>query len=205
MANLNKELKKLFFATLKRKAEEASRRTSPTYGGGGYCGGMMPPVTHRPTTYQSNLFSQTDGVGCIYFYEWSDTTRIPKSYYTLKAFEAFLNDCHIYLASWQREVLSHMKHSYVACKRGERDIIIKGTFPELSKELNKPKATEEGSGKKSENPFPHIPSTASTATNRGSEDVEPYSVAITRPPSMRHMEPVFEPEGRWDEEGRWFG
>ena len=136
MANLNKELKKLFFATLKRKAEEASRRTSPTYGGGGYCGGMMPPVTHRPTTYQPNLFSQTDGVGCIYFYEWSDTTRIPKSYYTLKAFEAFLNDCH-------------------------------------------------------------TPSTASTATNRGSEDVEPYSVAITRPPSMRHMETVFEPEGRW--------
>lgn len=185
MANLNKELKKLFFATLKRKAEEASRRTSPTYGGGGYCGGMTPPVTHRPTTYQPNLFSQTDGVGCIYFYEWSDTTRIPKSYYTLKAFEAFLNDCHIYLASWQREVLSHMKHSYVACKRGERDIIIKGSFPELSKELNKPKPTEEGS--KSTVPF----------TSKGSEDREPYNVAITRPPSMRHMETVFEPEGRW--------
>jgi len=186
MANLNKELKKLFFATLKRKAEEATRRTSPTY-----CGGMMPPVTHRPTTYQPNLFSQTDGIGCIYFYEWSDTKRTPKTYYTLKAFESFLNDCHIYLASWQREVLSHMKHSYVACKKGERDIIIKNSYTELTK------AIEEGSGKKSESPFPHTPSTASTATNRGSEDVEPYSVAITRPPSMRHMQPMFEPEGRW--------
>lgn len=191
MANLNKELRKIFFATLKRKAEEGTRRTSPTYGGGGYCGGMMPPVTHRPTTYQPNLFSQTDSIGCIYFYEWSDTTRTPKTYYTLKAFESFLNDCHIYLVSWQREVLSHMKHPYVACKKGERDIIIKNSYTELTK------AIEEGSGKKSENPFTHIPSTASTATNRGGEDVEPYSVAITRPPSMRHMEPVFEPEGRW--------
>ena len=180
MANLNKELKKLFFATLKRKAEEASRRTSPTYGGGGYCGGMMPPVTHRPTTYQPNLFSQTDGVGCIYFYEWSDTTRIPKSYYTLKAFEAFLNDCHIYLASWQREVISHMKHPYIACKKGERDIIIRNSFTELSK------AIEEGS--KSTVPF---------TQNKGSEDKEPYNVAITRAPHMRHMETVFEPEGRW--------
>ena len=59
------------------------------------------------------------------------------------------------------------------------------------------RAIEEGSGKKSESPFTHIPSTASTATNKGSEEREPYAVAITRPPSQRHMQEVFEPEGRW--------
>ena len=113
MANLNKELRKLFFATLKRKAEEASKPRTPMY-----LGGTVPPVTHRPTTYQPNLFSgQTDSIGCIYFYEWSDTTRNPKTYYTLKAFENFLNDCHIYLASWQREVLSHMKHRGILSSR----------------------------------------------------------------------------------------
>lgn len=199
MANLNKELRKIFFTTLKRKAEEATRRTSPTYGGGGYCGGMMPPVTHRPTTYQPNLFSQTDSIGCIYFYEWSDTTRTPKTYYTLKAFESFLNDCHIYLASWQREVLSHMKHPYVACKKGERDIIIKNSYTELTK------AIEEGS-KAATVPFtpskPTLPECMKPMTER-----EPYQVAITRPfvGPNRMLQPVFEPEGRWDEEGRWFG
>ena len=178
MANLNKELKKLFFAHLKRVAEEKSKPN--TSGNVGYCGGVMPPVTHRPTIYQPNLFSQTDNIGCIYFYEWSDTNRTPKTYYTLKAFEKFLNDCQIYLASWQREVISRMKHPYIACKKGERDIIIRNSFTELSK------AIEEGS--KSTVPF---------TQNKGSEDKEPYNVAITRAPHMRHMETVFEPEGRW--------
>jgi hypothetical protein len=198
MANLNKELKKIFFTTLKRKAEEASKPRAPMY-----LGGTVPPVTHRPTTYQPNLFSgQTDSIGCIYFYEWSDTTRNPKTYYTLKAFENFLNDCHIYLASWQREVLSHMKHPYVACKKGERDIVIKNSYMELSK------AIEEGSKAAITVPFTPSKSQESKApftVGGGSEDREPYNVAITRPPSMRHMEPVFEPDGRWPEEGRWLG
>lgn len=179
MANLSKELRKIFFTTLERKAEESKRRTTPTYGG--YCGGMMPPVTHRPTTYQPSLFQGDNGaMCCIYFYEWSDTKRIPKTYYTLKAFENFLNDCHIYLASWQREVLTHMKHPYIACKKGGRDIVIKSNYMELTK------AIEEGSNSSSL-PF----------NNNGSRDEEPYAVAITRPPRQRHMQEVFEPEGRW--------
>lgn len=181
MANLNKELKKLFFAHLKRVAEEKSK--SSTSSNVGYCGGMTPPVTHRPP-YQVGLFNGAINndyyMGCIYFYEWSDTNRTPKTYYTLKAFEKFLNDCHIFLASWQREVISHMKHPYIACKKGERDIIIRNSFTELSK------AIEEGS--KSTVPF---------TQNKGSEDKEPYNVIITRAPHMRHMETVFEPEGRW--------
>lgn len=174
MANLSKELKNLFHAHLKRVSEEKNKPS-------GYCGGGILPVTHRP--FQPNLFNNNDYyIGCIYFYEWSDTTRSPKTYYTLKAFEKFLNDCQIYLASWQREVLSHMKHPYVACKKGERDIIIKNSYTELTK------AIEEGSKKTSTVPF---------TVNRGSEDREPYNVAITRAPHMKHMETVFEPEGRW--------
>lgn len=44
MANLNKELKKLFFAHLKRVGEEKSKANAS--GNVGYCGGMTPPVTH---------------------------------------------------------------------------------------------------------------------------------------------------------------
>jgi len=190
MANLNKELKKIFLTTLKRKAEEASRpRTNSTY-----CGGMIPPVGHRPTTYQPNLFSKTDSICCIYFYEWSDVARTPKTYYTLKAFENFLNDCHIYLVSWQREILSHMKHPYVACKKGKRDIIIKNSYTELTK------AIEEGSKANTvpfiqSKPSDGIPHFMSPMTER-----EPYNVAITRAPSARHMQPMFE-----ESEGGWFG
>lgn len=68
-----------------------------------------------------------------------------------------------------------MKHPYITCKKGERDIIIRNSFTELSK------AIEEGS--KSTVPF---------TQNKGSEDKEPYNVAITRLPHMRHMETVFE-------------
>jgi hypothetical protein len=70
------------------------------------------------------------------------------------------------------------------------------------------KAIEEGSKAAITVPFTPSKSQESKApftVGGGSEDREPYNVAITRPPSMRHMEPVFEPDGRWPEEGRWFG
>ena len=182
MANLSKDLKKLFYAHLENK-------NKPKFNIGGYVP-PTTPVTHRPP-YQPSLFDNSNGViGCIYFYEWSDVTRTPKTYYTLKAFENFLNDCQIYLASWQREVLSHMHHPYVACKRGEKDIIIKNSYIALRD------AIEEGS--------PSKQLAAPFAAHGGSEDVEPYNVAITRPPSMRHMQPMFEPEGRWPQ-GGFFG
>lgn len=190
MANLSKDLKKLFYAHL----ENAKK---PKYNVGGYVP-PTTPVTHRPP-YQPSLFDNSNGaIGCIYFYEWSDVTRTPKTYYTLKAFENFLNDCQIYLASWQREVLSHMRHPYVACKKGEKNIIIKNSYIALRD------AIEEGDEKKDKNPFIQTPSTVSSTGQRGSEDAEPYNVAITRPPSMRHMQPMFEPEGRWPE-GGYFG
>ena len=179
MANLSKELKKLFFAHLKNKNKPRE------YGS---------VVTHRPTptTYQPSLFN-SGVIGCIYFYEWSDTNRTPKTYYTLNAFEKFLNDCHIYLLSWQREVISHMKHPYVACKKGKKEIVIKNSFSELSK------AIEEGSSV--ENAFKNNPFTDTCAHNGN----EPYNVAITRPPSMRHMHAMVEPDGRWSEDGHYFG
>ena len=182
MANLNKELKKLFYAHLENKRK-------PSYNVGSYVPPTTPPVTHRPP-YQSPLMKDDGVMGCIYFYEWSDVTRAPKTYYTLKAFENFMNDCHIYLASWQREIIKNMRHPYIACRKGERDIIIKNTYMALCS------AIEEDGAKKT--------TTAPFAAHGGSEDIEPYNVAITRPPSMRHMQPMFEPESRWPQ-GGFFG
>ena len=168
MANLSKKLEVLFRQYLIRKEKEKSVPVTYSYGG-----------SYRYNSWMNEDTEKYEGV--IYFYEWSDTKRTPKTYYTLKAFENFLNDCHIYLASWQREVLSHMKHPYVACKKGERDVIIKKSYEMLKNELTIP----------SPQPTPVSPSTF-----RGSEEREPYSVAITRP-TIQRPPMVFEPEGRY--------
>ena len=112
MSNLSKELKKLFFATLRRKAEESSRVSSLVY---------------------SNGYGSTSGMVNIFFYEWSDPYRTPRTFYTLAAFEKFLNDSRIYLAYWQRDILTHMKYSYVSCKKGAKELIIKSTYMDLRK------------------------------------------------------------------------
>lgn len=181
MANLNKELKKLFFKSLARQERDkyqprvlGTPRRSPMY----------------PS--QRLLFSgqDNDKIGIIFFYEWSDVSGTPKTFYTLAAFEKFLNECEIYLLGWQREVLSNIHNPYVACKKGEKDLVIKNSYDKLKEAL-----TEGSTSIKP--PFPH-------SSNKGSEDVLPYNVAITRPPSMRHMEKAFEPEGRWPQNGGWW-
>lgn len=161
MANLNKQLKALFNQYLygPKKSSVETRHESYT-----------PPVRG---------FSEFTGI--IYFYEWSDATRTPKSFYALDKFEEFLNRSGIYLKSYQREIIKCMHNPYIACKKGEKDLIIKKSYEMLKNELTIP----------SPQPTPVSPSTF-----RGSEDREPYSVAITRPPIQRPPM-VFEPEGRY--------
>ena len=162
MANLSKQLKALFNQYLygPKKSSVETRHESYT-----------PPVRN---------FGEFTGI--IYFYEWSDTNRAPRSFYSLEKFEEFLNQSGIYLKSYQREIIKCMHNPYIACKKGERDLIIKKSYEMLKNELTIP----------SPQPTPVSPSTF-----RGSEDREPYNVAITRLPHMRHMETGFEPEGRW--------
>jgi hypothetical protein len=156
MANLSKDLKTLFDKYLygPKKSNIETRHE-----------GYTPPVRG---------FCEFTGI--IYFYEWSDATRTPKSFYSLEKFEEFLNKSGIYLKSYQREIIKCMHNPYIACKKGERDLIIKKSYEMLKNELclSFPK------------PTPPTP-----ATYRGSEDREPYSVAITRPPM------VFEQGGRY--------
>ena len=108
MANLSKDLKDLFHASLKRSSSNT--------------------FYHRSST-------SSNGVSVIYFYEWSDATRIPKTFYTLDAFESFMKDCGIYLQSFHREILRHLPKSFVACKKGEKSLIIRVDYDSLKKEL----------------------------------------------------------------------
>lgn len=158
MANLSKDLKTLFDKYLygPKKSSVETRHESYT-----------PPVRN---------FGEFTGI--IYFYEWSDATRTPKSFYALDKFEEFLNRSGIYLKSYQREIIKCMHNPYIACKKGERDLIIKKSYEMLKNELTIPSPQ---------------PTPSTLATPRGSEDREPYNVAITRPPM------VFEPDSRYPE------
>lgn len=180
MGNLNKKLKDLFNAYLERLEKERTTTTT---------------IYHSPY-YPRYKSDDSDFQGVIYFYEWSDSNRTPRAYYTLKAFENFLNSSQIFLASYQKELIKNMHYSYIACKKGGKELFIKSSYEALKNAL------EEG--------------------KKGSEDSEPYNVAITRhpqyqgekavkvlsckvyppnlPKSSINRPPMYmEPENRWSE------
>ena len=163
MANLSKDLKNIFNKYLERKEREKYQPKKESY-------------------FQPTLFSggESQFTGIIYFYEWSDVTRQPKTFYTLEKFEDFLESCNIYLVGYQREILKNMRNPYVACKRGTKELIIKVTYEALKGALN---------AESSFNPMV-MP------------QKEPYQVAVTRPPMK------FEPENRYPDMGEyneWLG
>lgn len=164
MANLNKQLKELFHAYLKRI-------NSPTI-----------PVRHE-SYRQPSLFDQ-EFTGVIYFYEWSDVTRTPRSFYTLKKFEEFLSESEIFMLGYQREIIKNMHNPYITCRKGTKELIIKVSYEALKSAVNL-----ESSSMTSRPPF-------SNFMAMGSED----KGRIQRPM-------VYEPEGRWQDENefQWYG
>lgn len=164
MANLSKDLKSIFNKYLERKENER----------------LHPRVEHE-SYFQPTLFSGGgEFKGVIYFYEWSDVSRTPKSFYSLEKFEDFLESCNICLVGYQREILKNMHNPYVACKRGTKELIIKVTYEALKGALN------------AENSFNPM----------AMPQKEPYQVAVTRPPMK------LEPENRYPDMGEfneWLG
>ena len=110
MANLSKELKSIFNKYLERKEDERLHPKKESY-------------------FQPSLFSGNGEFrGVIYFYEWSDITRAPKTFYSLEKFEDFLETSNIYLLGWQREIVRNMRNPYVTCKKGTKELLIKVMF-----------------------------------------------------------------------------
>lgn len=159
--NLNKELRGLFFKWLARLEYERTHR--------------YPSCGHRPPSYtphqeRINFGGDDEIEGCIYFYEWSNVTAIPRTFYTLKSFESFLDTSGIYIPSYQWELIRNIPNPYIACKKNSKDLVIKISWDALKDALEEDKAEVS-----SKNPF----------HNKGSEDSEPYQVGITRVPSQQ--------------------
>ena len=67
----------------------------------------------------------------IYFYEWSDVNKCPKSFYTLTAFDNYLKSCGITLELYQRDIINNLGTVYVTCYTGTKNLNIRSTYRNL--------------------------------------------------------------------------
>jgi hypothetical protein len=114
----------------------------------------------KTTSYSDKARFVDNFRGVIYFYEWSDTKREPKCFVTMAYFSYFLQQCGITLLLYQKDVIETMKSVYVACKKGTKELLIRGSLEELRKAL-------EDSEKNFLVPSTEVPRAANAATSNG--------------------------------------
>ena len=176
MGNISKEkLWSLFRLYLIRIEEEKNSYTPPSYS---RCGGIGTQSDYDPF----------DGV--IYFYEWSDMNRAPMMFYSLTAFEDYMKRCNIFMPPFQRDMIRNLEHSYVTCKKGKSELLIRGTRPGLLEALSRDDAPGV-----SVNDLPPL------VENDGQLRL-PYPVSCTYPPSMTRVPPMYNYHGNPEE---WIG
>ena len=127
--NRSKDLRALFRQSLinernRPKTDYNSR--SPMYGGSGnFTGGV-----HRALT------PFCDNNVRIYFYEWSDPTKAPRTFYQLDAFDNFLKTSGIYMELYQKDIIRNLGTVYITCYTGTKNLSIRGTYGNLLESLN---------------------------------------------------------------------
>jgi len=111
MENLSKKLEVLFrqYLIRKEKEKQAPSRCYPGYQDNGWM--------EKNESYN----------GIIYFYELSDINRSPVLFYNIGAFDTFLRRYGIYMLQYQRDVIKQLERSYITCKTGTRNLLIRGT------------------------------------------------------------------------------
>lgn len=117
MGNLNKELGSLFKRYITRKETEARQ-----------------PIVFRTSDYYKNLWGNNDKkpyLGTIFFYEWSDISRLPTRYFSLSLFEKFLSECDLCLEPHQRDIILNLPQSFISCKKGCKELIVRGSYDSL--------------------------------------------------------------------------
>lgn len=64
----------------------------------------------------------------IFFYEWSDVTRTPLAFHSLKEFTEFLNKSGITLSTLDRTKLNFYRTNYVACYKNTNTLNIRWSY-----------------------------------------------------------------------------
>jgi hypothetical protein len=89
-----------------------------------YGGGVLGNVHRIPSQYADNSVR-------IYFYEWSDPTKTPRTFYQLDAFDNFLKTSGIYMEYHQNEIIKNLGTVYITCYTGTKNLIIRSTYKNL--------------------------------------------------------------------------
>ena len=131
----------------------------------------------------------------IYFYEWSDIYRVPRTFDDISAFDDYLKGCGIYMQMYQREIIINCGTAYATCYKGSKELNLKGSYAKLfdsmkehdklSNELNKLDDID----KKKEDPF--------------KEGLPP--MYKEQESQIKRPEVLMEPESRWSDYDDEFG
>ena len=166
--NRSKDLRDLFRQSLIRKRTEVGRRVSPMY---------------NASTLKSYITNARAGNGImVYFYEWSDINRVPRTFHDMEELERFLRASGIYMELYQKEIVANLATVYMTCYKGTKSLNVRSTYAALVDSMKT--SANVGGGQKI--------------------DVAPM-LPFKENPSAIHRPRMVELEGRWDADGGYGG
>lgn len=187
--NRSKDLRDLFRKSLKRKATEVTTYRASDY--------------RRHGAYESEI-NFVDKIK-VYFYEWSDVTRVPRTFDDLGSLEDYLKACGMYLQLYQRDIINNCGTVYMTCYKGSKELNVRGSYGKLLDSMNEhdrlSKQIEE-SKKEKESTTSTVggrPSDPSMDIFKGSNPFYGGTKTVDSPSGIQRPVMV-EPEGRWQEE-----
>lgn len=72
----------------------------------------------------------------VHFYEWSDATSVPRTFYTIEAFDTYLKGCGIYAQLYEKDIIVNLGESFISCYRGKKTLCIRATYKHLLETMN---------------------------------------------------------------------
>ena len=124
--NRSKDLRNLFRESLKNARNHITTSSGSS--------SNVLSVHRIPNQYEREIqFSKEIR---IYFYEWSDITKAPRTFYNVDGFDNFLKTSGIFMAGYQREIILNIGTVYVACYLGTKNLNIRSTYRNLLDSMN---------------------------------------------------------------------
>lgn len=72
----------------------------------------------------------------VHFYEWSNVTSVPRTFYSISAFDTYLKGCGIYTQLYERDIIVNLGECFVSCYRGKKQLCIRATYKHLLETMN---------------------------------------------------------------------
>lgn len=169
--NRSKDLRDLFRKSLARKRTEV----------------RTPPMYNTRPNFMNHL---KDGKIKVYFYEWSDIYRVPRTFTDMEELERFLKASSIYMELYQKEIVNNLDTVYMTCYKGTKNLNVRATYAALMDSMNTKEPKPSTDRKRDSTPL--------TLPFENPKPYEPLGGG-----SMIQRPPMVEPEGRWAENGEY--